>query len=67
MRAVHALIPAAVPALALTFGLPFVNRIEPIVLGLPFVLFWTVAWVAVTPLFLGISYAITKRAHREDR
>jgi hypothetical protein len=31
---------------------PFVNRIEPVVLGMPFVLFWILAWVVLTPPIL---------------
>nr|WP_253725794.1 DUF3311 domain-containing protein [Brevibacillus borstelensis] len=29
-------------------GIPFVNRVEPYVLGMPFVLFWIVMWVVLT-------------------
>ena len=43
---------AAVPIAALTVAVPFVNRIEPRVLGLPFLLFWLTAWVVLTPAFL---------------
>jgi hypothetical protein len=52
---------AFVPALALVAGLPFVNRLEPIVLGLPFLLFWILAWVLATPVFLGAAYLLTAR------
>ncbi len=62
MRAKHALIPAAIPVLALTVGLPFVNRVQPVILGLPLLLFWTVAWVAATPGFLWLAYVIQRRA-----
>jgi hypothetical protein len=62
MRARHALIPAAIPVLALTVGLPFVNRVQPVILGLPLLLFWTVAWVAATPGFLWLAYLIQRRA-----
>ncbi len=41
-----------VPILALTIAVPFVNRLDPTVFGLPFVLFWVVAWVFATPIFL---------------
>jgi hypothetical protein len=67
MRARHALIPAAIPALALTVALPFVNRIEPVILGLPLLLFWTVAWVAATPGFLWLAYLIQRRADPSTR
>lgn len=43
---------AAVPIAALSLGVPLVNRVEPRILGLPFVLFWIVAWVVLTPAFL---------------
>ncbi len=62
---VRALLAAAVPALALVAGLPFVNRLEPIVLGLPFLLFWILGWVLVTPLFLAVAYRLA--AAKPDR
>jgi Protein of unknown function (DUF3311) len=55
---VAALLVALVPVVALVAGLPFVNRVEPIVLGLPFLLFWILGWVLVTPIFLGIAYLL---------
>lgn len=54
----RALVVAAFPVLALTCGLPFVNRLEPVVLGLPFLLFWILAWVLATPLFLCAAYVL---------
>ena len=47
---------AVVPALALTLCLPRVNRLEPRILGLPFVLAWIVAWVLLTPAFMWVAY-----------
>jgi len=52
----RALVPALIPAIALVAGLPFVNRLEPVVIGLPFLLFWILGWVLVTPLFLAVAY-----------
>ena len=52
---------AFIPALALVAGLPFVNRLEPVVLGLPFLLAWILGWVLATPLFLAAAYALTSR------
>jgi hypothetical protein len=43
---------AAIPFAAVTIAVPLVNRVEPRVAGLPFLLFWIVAWVLVTPAFL---------------
>jgi hypothetical protein len=43
---------AAVPILMLTLGIPFANRVEPRILGLPFLLAWIVLWIVLTPAFL---------------
>lgn len=64
-RAALPLVVALVPAVALTAALPWVNRLEPRVLGLPFLLFWILGWVLATPLFLAVAYVLTGR--RDDR
>ena len=51
-----------VPFITLVLALPFVNRIRPVILGLPFILFWILLWVALTPVFLWIA----DRALRKD-
>jgi len=66
MRLRHALVPAAIPVLALIAALPFVNRLEPVVLGLPFLLFWILGWVLATPVLLGVAYLIARRADEGD-
>jgi hypothetical protein len=65
---VVALVLALVPVVALVAGLPFVNRLQPVVLGLPFLLFWILGWVLVTPIFLGVAYVLvgTKGDHTPD-
>ncbi len=60
MRPRLAFLLALVPILALVGALPLVNRQQPLVLGLPFLLFWILAWVLATPLFLGIAYLIVR-------
>jgi hypothetical protein len=42
----------AVPALMLVAAVPFANRVEPRIAGLPFLFVWLMFWVLVTPLFL---------------
>jgi hypothetical protein len=53
---VAALVLGLIPVVALVAGLPFVNRVAPVVLGLPFLLFWILGWVLATPVFLGVAY-----------
>jgi hypothetical protein len=56
-----ALLLGAVPFLTLVFALPLVNRVHPVILGLPFMLFWILAWVMVTPLLLFAAYKLQKK------
>ena len=58
---VYALFLGAVPFITLVFALPLVNRIYPIVLGLPFILFWIISWVILTPFILFLAYKVEKK------
>jgi membrane protein required for beta-lactamase induction len=57
---------AAIPFLTLVFALPLVNRVQPIVFGLPFLLFWILVWVALTPLILALAYRLEKKYNPPD-
>ncbi len=61
-RAYHWL--AALPALGMLGGVPFANRVEPFVLGLPFLLFWILLWVVVTSGIMGLIYALDQAGAR---
>ena len=52
---------ALTPVLALTFGIPFVNRLEPRICGLPFLLAWIVAWILLTPVVMATVYRLDRR------
>lgn len=56
-----ALLFAAVPFITLVFALPLVNRLEPVILGLPFLLFWILIWVVLTPPILFAAYLCEKK------
>jgi hypothetical protein len=47
---------AALPFIGVLVGVPFVNRVEPLVLGMPLVLAWIVAWVVLTAIIMAIVY-----------
>jgi hypothetical protein len=59
-----ALLFAAIPFITLVFALPLVNRIEPVILGLPFLLFWILIWVVLTPPILFAAYLLEKKLNR---
>jgi hypothetical protein len=55
---------ASIPFLMLILGLPFVNRVKPYVFGLPFLLFWIVFWVFLTPFILMAAYWVEKKFNK---
>jgi Protein of unknown function (DUF3311) len=52
---------AAMPALALSLAIPFVNRFEPSLGGAPFLLVWIVGWVLASPFLLYIAFRLQQR------
>jgi hypothetical protein len=57
---VSAYVIAAVPFLALSFGVLLANRSEPRIWGLPFLLWYLVLWVVATPAFLFVADLLHK-------
>ena len=49
---------AALPFIGILLGVPFVNRVEPLVLGMPFVLAWIVLWVILISVIMGVIYRL---------
>ncbi|MEZ0604097.1 DUF3311 domain-containing protein [Paraburkholderia sp. IW21] len=49
---------AALPFIGMLLGVPFVNRVEPLVLGMPFVLAWIVMWVVLSAIIMAIIYRL---------
>ncbi|MBN3755511.1 DUF3311 domain-containing protein [Paraburkholderia sp. Tr-20389] len=47
---------AVLPFIGILLGVPFVNRVEPLVLGMPFVLAWIVMWVVLSSVIMGLIY-----------
>lgn len=47
---------ALVPIMALLIGPFFLNRTQPFVLGLPFLMFWVCAWAVITAGAMGVVY-----------
>ncbi len=48
---------AALPFLGMLIGPVFLNRTQPLVLGMPFLLAWLVMWVVLTSAILAVIYA----------
>ncbi len=56
---------AALPFLGMLIGPVFLNRVQPLVLGMPFLLAWLVMWVVLTSVIIGVIYAFDP-SNRED-
>jgi len=52
---------AAAPPLAILVGVPFANRVDAYVLGLPFLLFWIVACVLATSATMALIGVLDRR------
>jgi hypothetical protein len=52
---------AVLPTIGLLGGVPFANHVDAYVLGLPFLLFWIVAWVLATSCIMGIIWTLDRR------
>ena len=59
-----ALFVAALPFVGLCFTVSLWDRVQPMVLGLPFNLFWLMTWIVLTSVCLRIVYRIETRRER---
>ena len=52
---------ALIPFIGMCLSVPLWDRVAPRVLGLPFNIFWILAWLALSPAIMGIVYRIERR------
>lgn len=57
---------AIFPLAMLTVLVWAVNRTHPYIGPFPFLLFWIVAWVFLTPFFMAVVYVLDHRWQRAD-
>jgi Protein of unknown function (DUF3311) len=58
---------AALPIVAMLGGIPFANRVEPYVFGLPFLMAWILVWVVLTSAAMAVVYRLDRRRERDRR
>ena len=60
---------AALPFLGILVGVVFLDRVDPLVAGLPIMLAWLVLWVVLTSAIMGLIYLLDpeNRGPPEDR
>jgi len=58
---------AVLPFIGILVGVPFFNRVEPLILGLPLLLAWVVLWILLTAAIMAIIYKYDPTNRVEDR
>ncbi|HEX5411163.1 MAG TPA: DUF3311 domain-containing protein [Terriglobia bacterium] len=57
-----ALLLGLIPFVSMCFTVPLWDRVDPMVAGFPFNIFWLVLWILLTPLCLWGAYRFERRA-----
>jgi len=57
-----ALLLALIPFAAMCLSVAWWDRVRPMVLGLPFNLFWLICWIMLTTVCMGFAYRLEVRA-----
>jgi len=60
MRTLARIVLAAIPAFMLVGAVPFVNRVEPRILGMPFLFAWLAFWMLTIPIFMSAADRLRK-------
>jgi hypothetical protein len=47
---------AVLPFLGILVGVPLLNQVQPLVMGMPLILAWIVLWVVLTAVIMAIVY-----------
>ena len=63
---VGAILLALVPFAAMCFSVSLWDRVQPMVLGIPFNLFWLILWIVLTPLCLWTVYRVEAARGKKD-
>ena len=56
-----AVVMALIPFAAMCFSVSLWDRVQPLLLGVPFNLCWLIAWIVLTPLCVAAAYRIEAR------
>lgn len=61
----RAILLGLIPFAAMCFSVSLWDRVYPILLGIPFNLFWLISWILLTPLCMWGAYKLEVRAESE--
>ena len=57
---------AALPFLGVLVGAVFLNRVTPLVLGLPLLMAWLILWILLTSAIMAVIYFTDPANRRSD-
>jgi hypothetical protein len=63
---VGAVLLALIPFAMMCFSVSLWDRVDPIILGLPFNLFWLMSWIVLTPVCMWGVYSLERRNQIDD-
>ena len=54
-----------IPFVGMCFSVPLWDRVTPMIFGLPFNLFWLIAWIAISSLCVAVANSIEEKRDRD--
>jgi hypothetical protein len=57
---------ALIPFAAMCFSVSFWDRIDPMLFGLPFNLFWLISWIVLSTICMWIAYRLEAARNKQD-
>jgi hypothetical protein len=57
---------ALIPFAAACFSVPLWDRVEPVILGIPFNLFWLIGWIVLSPVCMWAAYRAELAQRKKD-
>jgi hypothetical protein len=61
-----ALLLGLIPFLAMCFSVALWDRVDPMILGLPFNLIWLIGWIGLSTLCLWAAYRVEAARDKKD-
>jgi hypothetical protein len=64
---VGALLLGLIPFAAMCFSVAFWDRVDPMIVGIPFNLFWLISWIVLSTVCMSAAYRVESARHKQDR
>jgi hypothetical protein len=55
-----------IPFTAMCFSVPLWDRIDPMLFGLPFNLFWLISWIVLSTVCMWAAYRVETARNKQD-